>query len=184
MVATKFHKRKFRTFQDFSGHYRNFFRTQTGKSKDISWQFSRYGQFIRTQKQKFQDIHRICQRMQLFKLISMQSLRHGWTIFWFLLLGKARKWRISTMLWYKSRGSTASPKLKSGHFRTFLRKFIIYQDISGQIRTFEKIQDVSEQVRTLATMSNNLTRWLNKSRGKALLRNLWKSLKEITYPSE
>ena len=43
------------------------------------------------------------------------------------------------------------PHLKTGHFRTFLRKFIIYQNISGQIKTYEKFQDISGQIRTVAT---------------------------------
>ena len=53
------------------------------------------------------------------------------------------------------------PHLKSGHFRTFLRKFIIYQDISGQIKTFEKIQDISGQIKTVATMpyQHQAERW-------------------------
>jgi hypothetical protein len=41
---------------------------------------------------------------------------------------------------------------KSGHFRTFLRKYIKYQDIAGHFRTFAKYQDISGQRRTVATM--------------------------------
>ena len=54
MVATQFHKRKFWTFQDFFQHILAIYSGhQRQKSKDISGQFSRYGQSIRTQKQIF-----------------------------------------------------------------------------------------------------------------------------------
>jgi hypothetical protein len=52
MVSTAFQNSKFRTFQDFPGHFPTFFRTLENKFQDISGQNQKKIEIFRT----FQDI--------------------------------------------------------------------------------------------------------------------------------
>ena len=91
------------------------------KIQDISGQFSSYGQFIRTQKQKFQDIYRIY----------FYAKRSSWL----KKILNFTPWESMQMKDFNHfngiNPAGVQPHLKSGHFVTFLRKFRTFQDKSG-----------------------------------------------------